>query len=128
MTLIIKYFNLLNLYLGQEFLKSKIQIMIDNKIVVKTKYVFIALLFIIIFFYIFNSFYLNEYEILFIDEKLIIDDIYNIWLIDDVFGRYDNVNNNYLKSILIIFTELSYGGDLRYGHLWSNYFHFNWII
>ena len=74
------------------------------------------------FFYIFNSFYLNEYEILFIDEKLIIDDIYNIWLIDDVFGRYDNVNNNYLKSILIIFTELSYGGDLRYGRLWSNYF------
>ncbi|MDA9173457.1 hypothetical protein N9O36_01510, partial [Acidimicrobiia bacterium] len=56
------------------------------------------------------------------DERVIIDDIYDIWLLDDVYGRYGDVENNILKKFLILVTEVSYGGDLRYGRLWSNIF------
>ena len=33
-----------------------------------------------------------------------------------------DVENNILKKFLILVTEVSYGGDLRYGRLWSNIF------
>ena len=56
------------------------------------------------------------------DERIIIDDIYNVWLFDDTFNRFINIENNFYKKILIFFTEVSYGGDLRYGRLWSNIF------
>jgi len=76
----------------------------------------------IVFFYIYYAFKFNEYEIIFMDERVIIDDIYDIWLLDDVYGRYSDVENNILKKFLILVTEVSYGGDLRYGRLWSNIF------
>ena len=77
---------------------------------------------IIVALYVFNSFKLNYYEVLFIDERLIIDDIYNVWLIDDVYNNFQNVENKILKNILVVLYEISYGGDLRYGRLWSNFF------
>jgi len=76
----------------------------------------------IVFFYIYYAFKFNEYEIIFMDERVIIDDIYDIWLLDDAYGRYNDVENSILKNILILVTEVSYGGDLRYGRLWSNIF------
>ena len=88
----------------------------NNNIIFKSLYFFIT------FFYIIYCFRSNSYEIIFIDERLIIDDIYNIWLLDDYFNRFSNINNGFLKSLLIIATETSYGGDLRYGRLWSNIF------
>lgn len=90
----------------------------NNKIISKTLYFFVT------FFYIFQCFKLNNYEIIFIDERLLIDDIYNIWLLDDTFGRFSNVDNKFLKNLLIFAAEASYGGDLRYGRLWSNIFTF----
>ena len=76
----------------------------------------------IVFFYIYYAFKFNEYEIIFMDERIIIDDIYDIWLLDDSYGRFKNIENNILKNFLILVTEVSYGGDLRYGRLWSNIF------
>lgn len=76
----------------------------------------------IVFFYIYYAFKFNEYEIIFMDERVIIDDIYDIWLLDDAYGRYSDVKNSILKNFLILVTEVSYGGDLRYGRLWSNIF------
>ena len=61
-------------------------------------------------------------EVLFIDERILIDDIYNVWLVEDLYGRFENISNTFLKNILIIFIEMAYGGDLRYGRLWSNVF------
>ena len=77
---------------------------------------------LIVALYVFNSFKLNYYEVLFIDERLIVDDIYNVWLIDDVYNNFQNVENKILKNILVVLYEISYGGDLRYGRLWSNFF------
>ena len=84
--------------------------------------IFKILTFFTLGFYLYNSFIQAKYEILFIDERLLIDDIYNFWLIDDTFNRFAKSEDSFLKSILIIGTELAYGGDLRYGRLWSNFF------
>jgi hypothetical protein len=86
------------------------------------KYIFQALTISLFFFYILNNFKTNIYEVLFIDERMLIDDIYNLWLLEDLYGRFSDISNPILKNILIIFIELSYGGDLRYGRLWSNIF------
>ena len=69
-----------------------------------------------------SSFFLNNYELLFMDERLIINDIYNVWILDDEFSRFSNIKDNLLKSAFIVLTEISYGGDLRYGRIWSNIF------
>tara|TARA_B100001121_G_C18685503_1_gene620508 strand:+ start:442 stop:1968 length:1527 start_codon:yes stop_codon:yes gene_type:complete len=87
-----------------------------------TNYTFKLLSLGLLVFYIINNLKNNIYEVLFIDERLLIDDIYNVWLIEDVYDRFSNVSNKSLKNILIIFIELAYGGDLRYGRLWSNFF------
>ena len=64
------------------------------------------------------------YEVLFIDERMLIDDIYNVWLVEDLYDRFSSVSNSLIKNILIIFIEIAYGGDLRYGRLWPNIFIF----
>lgn len=93
---------------------------IENK---KTSsYIFSISTLVVLLFYIFNSLSINNYETLFIDEKLIVNDVYDVWLLDDAFGRYENIKNDFLKKGLTLITELSYGGDLRYGRLWSNFF------
>ena len=86
------------------------------------KYLFQALSILLFFYYILNNLKTNIYEVLFIDERMLIDDIYNLWLLEDLYGRFSNISNPVLKNILIIFIELAYGGDLRYGRLWSNVF------
>ena len=70
------------------------------------------------------AFYLNHYELLHIDERIIINDIYNVWNLDNEFNRYPKIDNPVIKNIFLIITELSYGGDLRYGRIWSNIFIF----
>ena len=60
-------------------------------------------------FYLVNNIKNNIYEILFIDERMLIDDIYNVWLVEDLYNRFSNVSNQSLKNILIIFIELAYG-------------------
>ena len=77
---------------------------------------------ILFFYYIFNNLKTNIYEVLFIDERMLIDDIYNLWLLEDLYDRFSNISNPILKNLLIIFIEIAYGGDLRYGRLWSNLF------
>ena len=57
----------------------------------------------LLIFYLVNNIKNNIYEILFIDERMLIDDIYNVWLIEDVYNRFSNVSNQSLKNILIIF-------------------------
>ena len=76
----------------------------------------------IFIFYIVNNVKNNIYEILFIDERMLIDDIYNVWLVEDIYNRFTSITNSTLKNFLIIFIEIAYGGDLRYGRLWSNLF------
>ncbi len=70
------------------------------------------------------AFYLNHYELLHIDERIIINDIYNVWNLDNEFNRYPKIENPVIKNIFLIITEISYGGDLRYGRIWSNIFIF----
>lgn len=77
---------------------------------------------ILFFYYIFNNLKTNIYEVLFIDERMLIDDIYNLWLLEDLYDRFSNISNPLLKNLLIVFIEIAYGGDLRYGRLWSNVF------
>ena len=86
------------------------------------KLIFKYLYFLITIFYIIYCFKLSSYEIIFMDERLLIDDIYNVWLLDDPFDRFRNIENSLVKSSLIVITEFAYGGDLRYGRLWSNIF------
>lgn len=82
--------------------------------------IFKILTFFTVGYYVYSSLIQAKYEVLFIDERLLIDDIYNFWLIDDIYNRFANLEDSFLKSSLIIVTELAYGGDLRYGRLWSN--------
>ena len=84
--------------------------------------IFKPIFFSILIFYIYQAFKLNNYETLFIDERLLIDDIYNIWFLDDYYNRFVNIENGVYKNLLIFITEIAYGGDLRYGRLWSNIF------
>lgn len=62
------------------------------------------------------------YEVLFIDERMLIDDIYNVWLMEDIYGRFLSIQNQTIKNIFVVLIELAYGGDLRYGRLWYNLF------
>ena len=43
-----------------------------------------------------------------------------MWILDNEFNRYPNIDNEVLKNIVLVVTEFAYGGDLRYGRLWSN--------
>ncbi len=72
----------------------------------------------------FIAFFQNNYELLFTDERIIINDIYNVWNLDNEFDRYGNIDNQILKNTLLVVTEIVYGGDLRYGRIWSNIFIF----
>ena len=74
--------------------------------------------------YLYLAFFLNNYEVLFIDERIIINDIYNVWKLDNEFNRFLGIENSLTKNILLVFTEFAYGGDLRYGRIWSNIFIF----
>jgi len=71
---------------------------------------------------IYYTFFLNYYEVLHIDERIIINDIYNVWTLDNEFNRYPTIENKLIKNIYLVITEISYGGDLRYGRIWSNIF------
>ena len=82
---------------------------------------FIGLVYLI-FRFIFVAFFQNSYEVLHIDERIIINDIYNVWNLDNEFNRYPNVENDLIKNIYLVITEFAYGGDLRYGRIWSNIF------
>ncbi len=53
-------------------------------------------------FYIINNVKNNIYEVLFIDERMLIDDIYNVWLVEDLYDRFTSISNQSLKNILII--------------------------
>lgn len=95
---------------------------ISNSLLKYMNYSFRAFSISLFLFYFFNSFQSNIYEVLFIDERMLIDDIYNVWLAEDLYNRFSSVTNVNLKKILSIIIELAYGGDLRYGRLWSNVF------
>ena len=75
-------------------------------------------------FFIYQTFFENNYIHLMIDERIIIDDIYNQWDFYDRFNRFGQVENLYIKNILVFITEFIYGGDLRYGRFWSNIYSF----
>jgi hypothetical protein len=96
--------------------KTRLHLIDNNNKILK------PIFFSILIFYIYQAFKLNNYEILFIDERLLIDDIYNIWFLDDYYNRFVDIQNSNYKNLLILVTELAYGGDLRYGRLWSNVF------
>lgn len=94
-----------------------------NKKAIKYLNIFSFLLVVYIILNFFNlSFQNNNYELLNMDERLIIDDIYNVWTQDDVFNNFENIQNIFIKKILIILSEMVYGNDLRYGRLWSNFY------
>lgn len=93
---------------------------IYNHLLDNNNKIFKPVFFLTLIYFSYSAFRLNNYALLFIDERLLIDDIYNVWLLEDIFVRYANIENKFLKNLLIILTEISYGGDLRYGRLFSN--------
>ena len=95
-----------------------------EKFLIYINYFSLITLIYVIFRLLFIAFFQNSYELLFTDERIIINDIYNVWNLDNEFDRYGNVNNQALKNVLLIITEIVYGGDLRYGRIWSNIFIF----
>ena len=64
----------------------------------------------------------TSYHVIHIDERQVIDSILNVFQINDEFGRFDSVENENLKKILIILGELIIGGNLDFGRLWNNLF------
>ena len=95
-----------------------------EKSLIYINYFSLIVLIYVIFRLLFIAFFQNSYELLFTDERIIINDIYNVWNLDNEFDRYGNVENQTLKNILLVITEIVYGGDLRYGRIWSNIFIF----
>ena len=87
-------------------------------------YFLVSLSIVFFLYYFLNNLRNNMYEVLFIDERMLIDDIYNVWLLEDLYDRFLSISNTFIKNILIVFIEIAYGGDLRYGRLWSNIFIF----
>lgn len=71
-----------------------------------------------------NIFIKLEYIFLFVDERQLIDDIYNVFFFNDEFERFANVSNSFIKKTLILFSEIIIGGNLDYGRLWNNMFVF----
>lgn len=69
-----------------------------------------------------SSFDRLNYIYLHIDERQLIDDIYNVYFFNDEFGRFDNLQEGFLKKTLIFFTEILLGGNLDYGRIWNNIF------
>ena len=95
-----------------------------EKFLIYINYFSLIILIYVILRLLFIAFFLNSYELLFTDERIIINDIYNVWNLDNEFDRYGNVDNQVLKNVLLVITEIVYGGDLRYGRIWSNIFIF----
>ena len=95
-----------------------------EKFLIYINYFSLIILIYVIFRLLFIAFFQNSYELLFTDERIIINDIYNVWNLDNEFDRYGNVDNQVLKNVLLVITEIVYGGDLRYGRIWSNIFIF----
>ena len=58
-------------------------------------------------FYFVNNLKNNIYEVLFIDERMLIDDIFNVWLVEDLYNRFSNISNQSLKNILIIVSQFA---------------------
>lgn len=69
-----------------------------------------------------NVFQRLDYILIHIDERQLIDDIYNLAFFNDEFDRFLDINNQLIKKILILITELIIGGNLDYGRLWNNIF------
>ena len=82
---------------------------ISNSLLKYMNYSFRAFSISLFLFYFFNSFQSNIYEVLFIDERMLIDDIYNVWLAEDLYNRFSSVTNANLKKILSVIIELAYG-------------------
>jgi hypothetical protein len=71
-----------------------------------------------------NIFIKLNYIYLFVDERQLIDDIYNVFFLNDEFQRFSNIDNQFVSKVLIFFSEILIGGNLDYGRLWNNLFVF----
>ena len=65
-----------------------------------------------------------SYHVLHIDERQVIDSVLNVFQVNDEFQRFESIENNSLKIILVILGELVIGGNLDFGRLWNNIFVF----
>ena len=95
---------------------------------VKSKRIFNSLILLLLGYFLFlnlkGSLEQVSYHVLHIDERQVIDSILNVFQINDEFGRFDSVENEVLKKILIVLGELIIGGNLDFGRLWNNLFVF----
>jgi len=71
-----------------------------EKSLIYINYFSLIVLIYVIFRLLFIAFFQNSYELLFTDERIIINDIYNVWNLDNEFDRYGNVANQTLKNVL----------------------------
>ena len=69
-----------------------------------------------------NIFFKLDYIYLHVDERQLIDDIYNVFFLNDEFNRFIRIENNFFRNVLILISELIIGGNLDYGRLWNNIF------
>ena len=89
--------------MNETFLKlKKLKDINIEKSLIYINYLSLILLIYVIFRLLFIAFFQNSYELLFTDERIIINDIYNVWNLDNEFDRYGNVNNQALKNVLLI--------------------------
>ena len=72
-----------------------------EKFLIYINYFSLIILIYVILRLLFIAFFLNSYELLFTDERIIINDIYNVWNLDNEFDRYGNVDNQVLKKCFI---------------------------
>jgi hypothetical protein len=95
---------------------------------VNTKRIFNALTLLLVGYFLFlnlkGSLEQVSYHVIHIDERQVIDSILNVFQINDEFGRFNTVESENLKKILIILSELFIGGNLDFGRLWNNIFVF----
>ena len=65
------------------------------------------------------------YRHLHIDERLVVlNPIINVYQVNDIYSRFQDLAPSFLKNILIICSELVLGGTLDYGRLYNNIFIF----
>lgn len=69
-----------------------------------------------------GSFQHPSYHFLHVDERQVVDSIFNVFQINDEFDRFIGVSNKLLQLTFTILAELVIGGNLEFGRLWNNFY------
>jgi hypothetical protein len=100
--------------------------MLNNKILIFVKILNYLSIFLLVYFIsqnILSFFNQVQYRHLHVDERLVVmNPIINVYYQIDIFNRFSDLTPGFLKSLLIIASEMVLGGTLDYGRIYNNLF------